>query len=339
MKTTSVEKWYFFALFFLTAALVVYIFRPFLAVLVVGASFAVVLYPIFSWLRSKNVPERLAAMLVVLLFTVALGVPLFAIGTLVFHQSQDVYRELVAGNGANTFFDTINNSLQKILPGGFSLDLRERVSDGVSWVTSNLADAFTSTLSTLLGVVLVFISLFYFLKDGAHWGKELIKFSPLSDRDDEKILTKLAAAINGVLKGYLFIAVVQGLLMGAGLAFFGVPNPALWGLVAMITSLLPTIGTSLVSVPAILYLVTIGQPWDALGLAIWSVFLVGAIDNFLSPIVVGNRINVPPMFILFAVLGGVAILGPVGLLIGPLSVSLLYTLTSIYKSDFRGQQK
>ena len=201
-------------------------------------------------------------------------------------------------------------------------------------ITNNLARVFTSTLSTLFEVVLIFISVFYFLKDGERWGRELVKLSPLADKDDEKILNRLARAINGVIKGYLLIAVVQGLLMGVGLAIFGVPNAAVWGVVAMLTSLLPTVGTAFVSIPAIIYLATTGHGWQAFGLACWAAFFVGTIDNFLSPVVVGTRINVPPLFILFAVLGGIALLGPVGILIGPLAVSLLYTLFSIYKSDF-----
>lgn len=334
MKSTTEGKWFFFSLFALTALLVALIFYPFTAVLVVSASFAVVLYPIFLWLCAKKIPAGVSAFLVILLFALALGVPLIGIGTLVVHQSQNVYQELVSGRGAAAYLDTINQLLQRFLPSGFSFDLRERASDGISFVTQNLAGVFTSTLSTLLAIVLMFISIFYFLKDGARWVRQVIRVSPLPDYDDEKILNKLARAIDGVIKGYLFIALVQGVLMGIGLAFFGVPNPALWGLVAMIASLLPTIGTAFVSVPAIIFLAMTGSALGALGLAAWAVFLVGAIDNFLSPIVVGNKINIPPLFILFSVLGGIALLGPVGLLIGPLSVSLLYTLVSMYKTDF-----
>lgn len=333
MKSKGAEKWFFFGLLFLTFFLVVLIFRPFLAVLIVGASFAVVLHPLFEWLQAKKVPSTIAAFLVVVLFAGALGIPLIGIGTLVFHQSQDVYRELVDGQGAVAFIDSITTSLERILPGEVSLDIRERASDAISLVTRNLSTVFTSTLSTLLAIVLMFISLFYFLKDGPRWVRDIVSFSPLPDRDDEKILRKLALSIDGVLKGYLLIAVIQGFLMGVGLALFGVPNPALWGLVAMIASLLPTIGTALVSIPAIIFLLSMGETWAAVGLMVWSAFFVGAIDNFLSPLVIGSKIHVPPLFILFAVLGGIAFFGPVGLLIGPLAVSLLYTLISIYKTE------
>ena len=334
MKSISVEKWFFFALLLLTFLFVAWIFRPFLAVLVVGASLAVVMHPVFTWLVSKKIPSGLAAILVVLLFAIVLGVPVIGIGTLVFHQSQDVYRDLADGRNATAFINTIDLSLKKVLPQGFSFDLREQASNSVSLIASNLATIFTATLTSLLAVVLIFISLFYFLKDGSRWVREIVAISPLPNRDDKKILTKLAQGVDGVIKGYLFIAVIQGLLMGTGLAVFGVPNPALWGLVAMLTSLLPTIGTAFVSVPAIIFLLSTGSTWQGVGLAVWSIFLVGMIDNFLSPIVVGNKINIPPLFILFAVLGGIALLGPVGLLVGPLAVSLLHTLITLYKTDF-----
>ncbi len=123
--------------------------------------------------------------------------------------------------------------------------------------------------------------------------------------------------------------------MGVGLSIFGIPNAALWGVVAGIASLVPMIGTAFVAVPAILFLLVSGNNAQAIGLLIWSVVIVGLVDNLLNPIVVGGKINVPPLLILFAVLGGISLLGPIGILVGPLTISLLYTLISIYKNEFR----
>lgn len=122
--------------------------------------------------------------------------------------------------------------------------------------------------------------------------------------------------------------------MGIGLFIFNVPNAALWGVIASIASLVPTIGTALISVPAIVFLLATGESTNAIGLAIWAGVAVGMVDNFLSPIVVGKKIDIPPFFILFSVLGGIALLGPIGILVGPLTVSLLYTLISIYRDEF-----
>ena len=179
------------------------------------------------------------------------------------------------------------------------------------------------------------LSIFYFLKDGARWRQALVVLSPLSDSDDEKIISRLKLAVNGVIKGYLLVALVQGILMGLGLWLFGVPKPALWGVVAAITSLIPTIGTALVSVPAFIFLFLTGSAVSAFGFLVWAAVIVGTIDNFLSPLFISKRIDIPPLLILFSVLGGLSLLGPVGVLIGPLSVSLLYTLISIYRHEFK----
>jgi predicted PurR-regulated permease PerM len=182
------------------------------------------------------------------------------------------------------------------------------------------------------------LAIFYFLKDGEKWKKFLLKLSPLSNTDDEKIINRLSQTINGVIRGTIFIALIQGILMGVGLGIFGIPNSAIWGVVAAITSLIPTVGTGLVSVPAIIFLLVTGNVLPAIGLLIWSVIVVGTIDNFLAPYIIGSKIKIPPFLILFSVLGGIALLGPVGILIGPLAVSLLYTLNEIYQGEFKQAQ-
>ena len=169
----------------------------------------------------------------------------------------------------------------------------------------------------------------------AKWKKFVVLISPLKDADDDKIINKLKKTISGVLSGTLFISLVQGLLMGIGLAVFNVPNPALWGVVAGLASLIPTFGTAFVSVPAMIFLYMTGHTGGAIGLLVWSMLLVGTIDNFLSPMIVGRKINIPEIVILFSVLGGIVLLGPVGILIGPITVSLLYTLITMYRNEFQ----
>ena len=173
------------------------------------------------------------------------------------------------------------------------------------------------------------------MKDGTAWKKIIIKLSTHGNSEDEKIINRLVLAVNAVIKGYILIGIIQGILLGLGFWIFGVPHGALWGTVAAVASLIPTVGTALISVPAIIFLFLGDHTGAAIGLLAWAVVVVGLIDNFLSPLIVGTRINVSPILILFSVLGGISFLGPVGVLIGPLSVSLLYTLISIYTNEFK----
>jgi predicted PurR-regulated permease PerM len=160
--------------------------------------------------------------------------------------------------------------------------------------------------------------------------------SPLPDSYDKKVIDRLKKAVNGIIFGYLFIGFAQGALLGLGLAIFGIPNAVLFGVIAAIASLVPMLGTGLVAIPVILFLFATGDTTAAIGFSIWATIIVGASDEVLRPLVIGNHLNIPPLLILFAVLGGIAFLGPIGVLIGPLTLSLLHALVSIYRE---GEEK
>jgi predicted PurR-regulated permease PerM len=145
----------------------------------------------------------------------------------------------------------------------------------------------------------------------------------------------LKDSINRIFRGTFVIAIVQGVLSWIGLSIFGIPSPALWGVVAGLASLVPTLGTSIVFIPAILFLFFSGMQLQALGLLIWAALLVGMIDNVLAPYLISKREEVPPLFILFAILGGISVMGGIGIVIGPLVLSLLYTLVSIYRRELK----
>ncbi|MFA6520241.1 MAG: AI-2E family transporter [Candidatus Paceibacterota bacterium] len=334
MQTKTIERLFFFGILLATLVFTFMIFRPFWIVLILGMSFAIVLHPLYLWFTNKKLPEWFSALATVLLFILVLCGPLLGIGAIVFNQSQNVYRVVVSEGSVQPFLESIETRVNNYLPDVAKLDINQRTSDFISYVSENIASIFSSTVSAFFSFLLMLLIIFYFLKDGAKWKKAIVLLSPLGDKDDEKIISRLAFAVNAVIKGYLFVALIQGVLMWAGLWIFNIPNPALWGVVAAVSSLLPTIGTALVSVPAIIFLFATGNTAYAVGLFIWAVAIVGLVDNFLSPLIVGKKINLPSLMILFSVLGGISLLGPVGILIGPLTVSLLYTLISIYRNEF-----
>jgi predicted PurR-regulated permease PerM len=334
MQTKIIEKYFFFSLLLISFIFAFFIFKPFWVVLVLGTSFAIILYPLFNWFKNKKIPAWLSAFITVLIFLILVCGPVYGIGTLVFEQSQNVYNNVIRYGNIAPITDSLNNSINKILPGNINFDINDKISDFVALISNNIAKIFSSTLATLFSFILMVLTIFYLLKDGEQWKNSLISLSPLKDEDDRKILRSIIKTINGVIKGYILIALIQGFLMGLGLYLFGVPNPALWGVVAGIASLIPSIGTALVSVPAVIYLYAIGSTIPAIGLLIWAVLIVGFIDNLLNPIIVGKSIKVPMLLILFSVLGGISLLGPIGILIGPLVIGLLYTLISIYKEEF-----
>lgn len=312
------------------------LFWPFIVIIIISASFAIVLDPIFQWISTHITKRRtgLASILTILVFLVVIGVPLALIGARVFSESQDVYSSLKNG-GASKTVDTVSSFIQTYIPEAATFDIRSKLSDIVAFLSGSIVTVFTTTLNTILSGLLGLLALFYFLKDGEQIKTYLTDLLPLSLKHDKQILSRLSKAVNGIMKGYVLIALVQGILTGLGLWVFGVPSAALWGVLAGIASMIPSIGTAMISLPAIAYLLFTGHSLAALGLGIWSVALVGSIDNVLNPIVVGKQIELHPLIILFAVLGGIALMGAAGIIIGPLAASLLYTLICIYQEDFQ----
>lgn len=332
-----------FLLILLAGALLLafFIFSPFLAPLSLAAVFAVVLQPLHkALLRQFRNREALAALTAVLIAVICILVPLTLIGTQIFGEAGQLYNSLVeSGNQKNLIATAIHDLGQKfarIYPGSetffnsLSADLDVYAKRSLEWLISHLGAALSSISALVLDLFIFFVALYYLLRDGQKLKRELIVLSPLEDTDDEMVFGSLESAVNSVVKGSLTIALIQGALSAVGFTIFGIPSSVLWGTVAAIAALIPGIGTALVIIPAVIYLFVSGHIPQAIGLLIWGTLAVGLIDNFLGPRLMGKGMRLHPLLVLLAVLGGVAFFGPIGVFLGPLTLSLLFAFIKIY---------
>ncbi len=335
-NTTSTERYFLFALIILVMGLTVAIFFPFISMIILAAAFSVVLGPVYSWIKHRVTKgiAWLASLMTVLLFLIVMCIPLFFIGTVVFDQAQDAYRYITEnGHSASELVQKLDTSINKAMPNGFTFNTEAKIQELGTFLSNNMTKFFTGTFNSILMFILMVMTLFYLLKDGKYWKRSIVSITPLSEEHITEIFSKLESAVNRILRGSFLIAIIQGLLVSVGFSIFGIPNPALWGVVAGIASFIPTFGTSIVSVPAMIYLFFNGFQAQALGLLIWSVVIIGLVDNALSPYFISKNTEISSLFILLSILGGIALMGPIGLLIGPLVVSLLYSLVSIYRQE------
>ncbi len=332
-----------FLLLLLAGAVVVsfFIFKPFLAPLVLATAFAVVLQPLYrAIVRSLGNRESIAAFVTVLISIVCILVPISFLGTQIFYESLDLYSSLVAGEQsgapANSFVKNMVHNLDRAVPGAgdffdnLSVDLDIYVKQGLEWLISHLGAAVSGVTTLVLDLFIFFVALYYLLRDGRKLKQALISLSPLKDSDDEMVSGRLELAINSVIKGNLTIALTQGVFAAVGFTIFGVPNSVLLGTVAAIAALIPAVGTALVLAPAALYLFVTGDTGPAFGLLAWGVLAVGLVDNILGPTLIGSGMRLHPLFVLLSVLGGLALFGPIGIFLGPLTLSLLFALITIY---------
>lgn len=298
--------------------------------------FATVFEPIhnraLALVRGQKGIAALITSVIVLIVVIA---PITFLGIQIFQESTGLYSYLVQNNTATGISRTVEDavhSFNKFLPAQihFSLDLNLYLKQGVTWLLQQIGPLFANVAQVALGVFVFLAALYYLFKDGHQLKAAIVKLSPLQDAHDEAVFHKLALATNSVIKGSLVVAVIQGLLTTIGFVIFGVPNAALLGSIAAIAALIPGVGTALVLVPAILYLFFSGATLPALGLLLWGMTAVGLIDNFLGPVLVGHGTKLHPFLILLSILGGIGLFGPIGFLLGPLVLSLLFALIGIY---------
>ncbi len=337
---TSTKPRLYFVLIILSLSLVLsfLVFRPFLYSLILALVFAIIFQPLYKKiLRFVWHQPWLAAILTILILVVFILVPLTFLAIQIFYEAQGLYSTLVDGLS--------NQTLNKLLPGfgqslsnisplvnDLSLDINQHLTSFLGFLVRNLGVIFSNLAKILTNLFVFLVAFFFLLKDGDRFKQRIIYLSPLSKDDDGLIIKKITQAINSVIKGSLLIAVLQGISSSLGFIIFGVPNPIMWGTLAAIGALVPSVGTAIVIVPAVIYLYLTGQLISALGLLAWGILAVGLIDNFLGPKFVSQGAGLHPLLILLSVLGGLSFFGPIGFILGPLVIAMLIVLLDIYAS-------
>lgn len=339
MESKKLETNSFLFLLLVAGVLTFFVFLPYLSSLVFAITLAIVFRPIYEWM-SEAMGDRngLAAILMVLLILILVVGPLTLLGFKVFQEARNVYASL-AESGGGDFTTSVTQSIEKTIRGfypDFKLDFTDYSSKALTWFTDNLGKIFSSITSLIINFFVGLLALFYLFKDGDKLRDFVIKYSPLSRNYNDDIFDKLKLTLNSVFRGSLIVALAQGIVAGIGFFIFGVPNPAFWGSFVVIASLIPSIGSAIVIVPAVIFLYFTGSGIAAIGLLAWGILVVGLIDNFLRPYLIERGIKIHPLLILLSVLGGIQFFGPIGFIAGPLVLSLLFTLLNIYSTLVMG---
>ncbi len=324
---------FFFSL--LLAALVVgfLLLKPYAAGLILAITLAVVLRPVYRYLLKFLSNEIVSALLVTILTVLLIAGPLAALISQIIIQAGEFYNNLSQGAWSSVRLpigDWVEKfpALAPFQNAGSSLG--EYLQGGAGWLIGNFGNLFSGLASFGVNTLIGLFALYYLLKDGGRLKKIILGLSPFSEQETKNIYAKLSLAIKSVWAGTLLIALIQGTVAGIGFWIFGVPQPALWGTLTIITALVPLVGTALTWLPASIYLFSTGEVGMALGLFLWGAILVGSIDNFLRPKLIERYMKVHPFFILVSVLGGLSLFGPLGFLLGPLVLSLILALLEIY---------
>jgi predicted PurR-regulated permease PerM len=333
-KTNRAQNLSFYILFGIVGLTVLFMFAPFFKLLALGGILAVLFTPlklnIAKWVKS----ETAACIITLVLAILIVLVPLYIIGQLVFNEVASVYSQQVSQGSLtanlNIFVSHLRGPAHTVAQ-DFLSNSSQKISNFAGNAFAGLAGIAGNIAGFAVDLILIIFTLYYLLKDGAKLRVFVERVFPLSQNHETLLVEKLESAIKGVVQGSFTVALLQGTVSTIGFFIFGVPQPLLWGVLTVLAALVPTVGTLLSLVPAILYLFLSGHTGAGIGMTVWAFVSIQSIDNFISPRLIGNKTNLHPLVTLLSILGGISVFGYLGFLIGPILAAIFMALVDIYQ--------
>lgn len=195
-------------------------------------------------------------------------------------------------------------------------------------------DSAVFLIRLIVGSSILLVSLYFFLYDGPGMVRSLMELSPLDDRYELELLAEFDRISRAIVLATVLSALLQGLTAGVGYYFAGMPSLILLIALTSTCALVPFIGPAIVWVPVCLYLAVYEERFVAAGLlALWGMMVVGTVDNLVKVFVLHGQSQLHPLLALLSVLGGIQALGPIGIVVGPMVVTLLQTTLGILRHE------
>ncbi len=346
MNEPRLSRNFFVFILIATTALFFYMVRDFLIPVLLAAVFCTLLAPLFDILVRKTKGRRaLSALICCVLVIIGLVVPFYWVANLVAHE-------------ALVFYNSSEAHLHRFLEQGDAgplgaikrsvwfrdlhldqFDWSAGAQDAAKTAGTFLAEVIKATSSgTIQVVILLFLTLFtmfYLFRDSEKLTPKLKYLVPLPEGHLDAIITRFSSVARATVKGTLVIALVQGSLAGITLWAFGLEGAILWGVVATILSIVPMVGAWLVLYPAAVFLLLTGQVWQGILMIVLTTVVIGNIDNFIRPRLVGQEAGMHDLMVFFSTLGGIAVFGAMGFIVGPVVAALFLAVLEIYAIEFK----
>ncbi len=344
-EPTRLEKRALLLLLALVSAAMAWILLPFYGPMLWGTVLALLFAPLYRWLlprcRQRRTPAALITMLVALLLVV---LPLTFIAAALAREAAGVYEHLQSGemNPARYFrgvYDHLPGWITALLDRFGLIDfatLQRRVTatlvQGSQFIATQAVAIGQNTFEFVLDLFITLYLAFYLIRDGERLARELRHAIALPPAQRSELFDKFVVVIRATVKGNLLVAALQGLLGGLAFWFLGVNGALLWGVLMAFLSLLPAVGAALVWGPVAAYLLLTGALWQGLALMAWGVLVIGLVDNLLRPMLVGKDTRMPDYVILISTLGGMAVMGINGFVLGPAIAAMFIAVWHLYSA-------
>lgn len=317
----------------LLAAVALPIWKP----LLIGAVLAAALLPSHDWLSAHlGGRRRLGAALMLIGLVLLILLPLAWLVSVAVRESLDGIGflrqtlethgpEAILGQLPDWLADPIRNGLESFSASADQLTRLARERGAAT--AAALGGIVGATAQALVQGVFLLIAFYFLLLDGRRLVRWLSEVTP-SPEETRAIADQLSRTSRSVLSSLFLTALAQAVTATVGYLIGRVPHPVFFGLLTFVAAFIPSVGTTLVALPVAVLMLATGHPWSALFLAVWALLIVGLIDNVVKPLLIKGGAQLDAAVLFFALIGGLALLGGVGLIVGPLAVALFVAVAA-----------
>ena len=327
------------------------VFAPFLSDLVWAVVLTMVFLPLFGRILKFTRGKRtLAAFVTCVLILSLIVLPVTYLGFLMTQQSIALYENIQRNPGTlidvtarlqefenRPHMEWLVLQAQKWLGAG-ALDLQQYLRDAASGVSRFLmakgATLLTGLGGLLFSLFLIFITMFFLLKDGPYLMEIIRASSPLPEAYETEIIRTIRGVTYATFYGSLLTAVVHGFAACLLFLILGLPAPLFWGAIVSLVSLVPLVGAALVWVPWAVYLMLAGATTRGFVMLVLGMLTAILIENVLKPMLIRGKTNIHPLLVFLGVLGGLQAFGFLGIVLGPLAVALFVAFLNFYRQEF-----
>ncbi len=350
-KNEIVENIFFFLLLSFSLFLGYLLFAPFLKIIIASILLTVIFYPLHNFLLKRIKRPYITALLstfIVIFFVIFPGIFMIVFFT---QQLIEIYPSVL---NAISQLETIDQTIKKIPvlselyeklktlvnQYGINIDIAQTLK-AISMYIINFFIAqgktiFINFTLLVIGIMFMILALFFLFKDGNILYKRIYTLIPLKDTDKNFLFAKSYRAIQGVVLGMVLTALFQGVLAFIGYSIAKVDMAIFWAFLTFLAAFLPVGGAALVWIPVDIYVFfSKGIGWGIF-LALWGTFVISTIDNIVKPIVIGDKTNIHPVILAFAILGGLNLFGFLGLFLAPIILVLIDNMLNMFKSRYIG---
>lgn len=346
----NLETKSFLALLLVVSAAFLWILQPFFGPIFWASALAIIFYPVQNRLL-KNIQHRpnSQALITLLLCLVIVIIPVIFLSGSVIHQAVGLYQKIESGEldlagrieQFQNAFPILKEGLEKL-----GVDLSDMKNQAVNlamnsgrFIAQYTFDIGSNAFKFVLDFCLMLYLMFFFLRDGHNLKELMVRALPMGDTRERLLFAKFAEVTRATVKGNLLVAITQGALGGIIFWILGIPAALLWAVVMAFASLLPAVGAAIIWGPVALYLLATGSYLQGLVLIGFGAGVIGLVDNLLRPVLVGRDTKLPDYLVLLSTLGGMALFGINGFVIGPTVAALFIAFWGIFMREINVDDK